>query len=434
MPDHAAPTAGVVRRAAGTVFGEPLRTRLLAALAGGLLVSGAWACGDPPVLQVGRVGYDAVDLAGMGPNQQYVLADLTAFGLAVADDRVDELIEPYIRRDIRSMVIQRLALEVAADATGMDDTELRERYEADPDHELDVRHLVILSERWRPAEHRDSARARAREALRRIRAGERFEDVVAEYSDEPGAAERGGLLDAGREGSWVPEFWEAASSLEEGEVSDVVETEFGFHVVRLDTRRVVPFEEVRDRVLRGTVDLAGAFQRTQEWTDIRMEAAAVDTGAIEAWRRGSVTGATLVAWPDSLRIAPFTVDRLESYLISLPPDNVAGARQADSATALGFVLGAARTHLMLRQAEEFDVEPSPSQAAAIEQRWRDQVGQWATALGFEKGMSTDAVRERAIGGLTTVQQNAMQARSRIGQVGYSARRLYPVQRHEPPGD
>jgi parvulin-like peptidyl-prolyl isomerase len=71
-----------------------------------------------------------------------------------------------------------------------------------------VRHLVVLSERWRPAAHRDSARAVATEALERARAGEAFEALAAEYSDEPGAAERGGLLEPGREGSWVPEFWQ----------------------------------------------------------------------------------------------------------------------------------------------------------------------------------------------------------------------------------
>jgi hypothetical protein len=73
--------------------------------------------------------------------------------------------------------------------------------------------------------------------------------VAGEVSEEPGAEARGGLLEPGREGSWVQEFWMAANSLEEGEVSEVIETQFGFHVLMLEERRAVPFTEVRTRAV-----------------------------------------------------------------------------------------------------------------------------------------------------------------------------------------
>jgi peptidyl-prolyl cis-trans isomerase NIMA-interacting 1 len=59
-----------------------------------------------------------------------------------------------------------------------------------------------------------------------------MEDVVAEYSDEPGAAQRGGDLGKFGKKQMVRKFSEAAFKLEIGEVSEVVESEFGFHVIK----------------------------------------------------------------------------------------------------------------------------------------------------------------------------------------------------------
>jgi hypothetical protein len=77
----------------------------------------------------------------------------------------------------------------------------------------------------------DEAKTRAGDALKKAKSGTKFEDVVKEYSDEPGAAQRGGDLGSFRKGQMVPEFQNAVEKMKVGEISDLVKTPFGYHVI-----------------------------------------------------------------------------------------------------------------------------------------------------------------------------------------------------------
>jgi hypothetical protein len=102
--------------------------------------------------------------------------------------------------------------------------------------EISARHLLVSYKdalRAAPGIGRSKAEARARaeEAQKRAAAGEDFTALVKQYSDEPGAADRGGDLGKFDRQSMVPAFANAAFALKVGEVSQVVETQFGFHVI-----------------------------------------------------------------------------------------------------------------------------------------------------------------------------------------------------------
>ncbi len=97
-------------------------------------------------------------------------------------------------------------------------------------------HLVVMHKDSRNApptmvRSKREARARAEEALAKLKAGADFGEIAAQYSDEPGAAERKGDLGQFSRKQMVRKFSTAAFKLKPGELSEVVETEFGFHVI-----------------------------------------------------------------------------------------------------------------------------------------------------------------------------------------------------------
>lgn len=258
-------------------------TRLLSALLLCLPLLQAACADEPPALVVGPISYSQDELLGFTETRKASLGRVTALGLAVADSATLALGRPVVEEWLDDRVLRILAAEKVLEEAGVGDDVLEARYLTDPEYELTVRHILFFSERWRPDAHRAEARAKAERALESLRNGADFAETAARLSEEPGAEGRQGLLQPGREGAWVDEFWAAASALEVGEISPVTETQYGFHILRLEDREIVPFEEARSAVARRVADQVGDPSAYLEaWTDPAARAEALD----EAEARG----------------------------------------------------------------------------------------------------------------------------------------------------
>lgn len=265
------------------------RARVLG-LVGFAACAGTVACGadhPPPAIRVGPISYAEAELGALSPADRADLAVLAGFGLAVAGNALPRLVEPLAVNALDSAAVVRLLDDIALRRSGLSEEAIAAAYAAAPELELTVRHLVLLADGNAPDGIEARARARAVIARNRILAGEDFARVAAETSEEPGAASRGGLLSPGRRGDWVAPFWEEAVELRPGEVSEVVRTTYGFHVLRLEARTVLPLEEVRREVAGRLVPGQHAVLAARAWADSVVEGSPRGVGELarEARRR-----------------------------------------------------------------------------------------------------------------------------------------------------
>ncbi len=133
------------------------------------------------------------------------------------------------------------------------ESQIREMYDADPNsfsskETATVSHILIAVDKDAGPEEKDQARQKAEQIRKEILAGKDFAAMAKEHS-ACSSAPGGGNLGRIKKGFMPAEFDAAAFALEQGAVSEVVETKFGFHIIKLVEKNaggVVPYEQMRD--------------------------------------------------------------------------------------------------------------------------------------------------------------------------------------------
>ncbi|MDT8441748.1 MAG: SurA N-terminal domain-containing protein [Desulfuromonadales bacterium] len=146
-------------------------------------------------------------------------------------------------------------------------------------------HILVKLDPDAGPEARAERRRFAEELLDKVRAGEDFAELARAWSDDKASAVNGGDLDYFSRGSMVPEFERAAFNMQPGDISDLVETGFGYHIIKVDAYiepGVQPLDEAIDTVRQGLrAEKAGqlAFEKAMDAYNINRKSGDLQAAA-----------------------------------------------------------------------------------------------------------------------------------------------------------
>lgn len=208
--------------------------------------------------------YQAVEAKNLAPSQAEIDSEFDnqskGFGgkAAFAEALAKRGISPdQVKLDLKKEIgIQRLVERELVPQVTVSEEEKRTYYDANPEEmrgspDFRVAHILIQVRKDATAEVKEAARKKASSLRSMIEVGQDFADLARRNSGDPGSKDNGGELPFMSKGQTVPPFEAAAMALEIGEMSDVVETQFGFHILKLLELRggeLIPYEEVQGRI------------------------------------------------------------------------------------------------------------------------------------------------------------------------------------------
>jgi peptidyl-prolyl cis-trans isomerase C len=329
---------------------------------------------------------------------------------AVADSTLTNVsLEGVIQPQLDAIAVQKLRDEVIHPDTVLTEEELRARFaEEQPGLEVRARHVLLQLGPDASPEARDSLEAQIEDIRARAAAGEDFAGLAAEYSQDPGSAQRGGDLGFFTRDAMVPAFGEAAFALQPGEVSPVVRTDFGYHVIKLEERREPSFEDRREAFAQ-SLKASIVLETEQAFVDSLMESREIEVlpEAPDIVRElAREPGADLNARRRaralvSYRGGSYTVGDLADLMQRVSPrqlTQLAGAGDEDMETILE---GQAQNKILIETARAAGHEPTAAEADSLLDTARRMTVSATQAIGIDaltpaEGEDTRAMIDRAV--------------------------------------
>jgi hypothetical protein len=332
--------------------------------------------------------------------------DYTLLARAVAEDTtlrhlpLDPVVETYLEQ-----VVVRTLRDSVVEANGLiDEGDVARRYAAEaPDSEVRARQIRIDAPPAASQEARDRAAQTVASLRRRIvEEGESFEDVARAYSDDPASAHLGGDLGFFGPGDMVPEFYESVQALDVGEVSTPIETEYGYHLVRLEARRTPTREAFAERIRRQqrAAILDAYLDRLLDEAEPELRQGAP---AVARQMAGGSMAMPMLDDLDTLvrfRGGSVTVEDLRVFMERQPPGVRAEIAQASVDDVVDDALmPMVRTRILVDRARRQGMAPTPDQVEAARAAFRSHLLETARQLELvppSPGVEVDigpAVRE-----------------------------------------
>ena len=296
--------------------------------------------------------------------------------------------------DANQLLVDRYHDKLAAERVRLDSAVIDSAYAAGDARLID--HILIRTRPDMSPPERAAALRRA-EALRaRLMAGESWE-IANRENDDPAAKQAGGSLGVIERNQMVPPFEEAAFALQPGEMSAVVETQYGYHVIRRP-----PLRDVRDRyaesvgdVLTVRMDSVFLEELAERWRiDVRGSAPATMREAAAAPLRTFKSGKVLATY----RGGRFTSTDFVRWLQALPVlvhQNVSGA---DDEQLTELATSLVRNEVLVREARGEGTSLTEEEWFDLRERLRGQIEQVKTRIGLDSafaGATTLEARRRA---------------------------------------
>ena len=284
---------------------------------------------------------------------------------------------------------------------------------------LAARHILFLVPQGATPAQTDSIRKNA-EAIRAQVTPANFTAMATKYTQEPGGAQRGGDLGVFQKGAMVPQFEQAVVALKPGQVSPLVKTQFGYHIIRRSTyAEVAP--QVAQRLNGPAIQAADSVYITEleKNGNIQFKPTAVATikeaaKDLDAHRSDKTVIATSKA-------GDFTVSRLTRWLEAFQQREDLGKRlqSAPDSVVLSFARNVLRNELVLHQADSAKIDLTADEYKELHARFTEVLASSWDQLGLSpKSLSDSAKTVAAREKLASTRVNAISTSSCSSRPGF----------------
>jgi parvulin-like peptidyl-prolyl isomerase len=258
---------------------------------------------------------------------------------------------------------------------------------------LSAEHILLLTQGMTDAQKAevkkkaDAIRARVNSA--------NFAATAQGNSQDQQSARQGGSLGIFPKGTMVPEFEKALTALKPGEISPVIQTQYGFHIIRRPT-----YDQVKSQLLLASKGRSVAvaestyLARLEQNGKIEVKSDAVKTvKAIgndpDAYRRDNTVLATSTA-------GKFTASRMVGWLETYPPNAriLEQIKQAPDSVVVSMVRRLANNELVLKQADSAGVKVDPAEVTQMHSSFITAVGQAWNQLGITPSSLSDSAKSQ----------------------------------------
>lgn len=307
-----------------------------------------------------------------------ILARMAASDSTLAELDLGPMVEPYVEQQ----TFTQLREQVMTTDTVIGGEELRQAFaEQAPGLRVRARHILLTYPEGADDEARDSVQAVAEELRERAAAGEDFEELAAEYSQDQGTAQAGGDLGWFGRGRMVQPFEDAAFALESGEVSEVVETPFGLHLIKVEERETPAWDEERGEQFRQQLVSERRQGSLTEYVESLRGPAEleVESGAAEIARglagdpsgrlSGRAASRELVSWTGG----EFTTREFVGMLRRFPPQQQAQYAQLSDEQMENVLREMATNELVMADARERGIEVPQAEQDSIKRLMADEL-------------------------------------------------------------